>query len=99
MKICGGQHGCNRGESLPSRPRDQQAVAVRDDAFGNRGDLLRALSRPKNHFREALTEAAVVIDPRKPNVFERCLAQNLKDAVVRCLRRKLASPDFFQQGL
>ena len=72
---------------------------MRDDAFGNGGDLVRALSRPENHLRKALPDDTVMIDSRKSNVFEGCLAQNLKDAVVRRLRRKLARPDILQQGL
>jgi hypothetical protein len=40
-----------------------------------------------------------VVDPRKPNVFKWCLAQNLKDAVVRRLRRKPTGADVFQEEL
>ena len=41
----------------------------------------------------------MVIDAGETEVFKRRLAQNLKDAVVRRLRRKLARPDFLQQDL
>ena len=60
----------------------------RDDAFGDRGDLIRRLSLPENDFREALPNGAVVVDPGEAEVLERRLAQKLKEALVRSLRRQ-----------
>ena len=66
-------------------------MARRDDAFGNRGDLLRSLSGPEDDFGKALPDAAMVIDPGEAKVLEGGLAQILKEAVLRRLRCKGAA--------
>ena len=97
MELCLGQNGANGGECFRRRAGYQEAFARRDDAGGNRGDLIRALSRPENHLREPLPHPPVVIDAGETEVFERRLAQNLKDAVMRRLRRKAARLNVLQE--
>jgi hypothetical protein len=97
-KNCVGDSTADSGICGCVRPRDQERVARRDDTFGDGGDLVRGLSRAENHFRETLPEAAMVIDPREAKVFERRLAQILKDAVVRRLRRIVSGLDLAQEG-
>jgi hypothetical protein len=90
LKLGVGQR-CNNGiESRPIRARDEQAMATRDDSLSDSGNLLRGLSWAKDDLGESLTQASMVIDTREPEVFERRLAQELKEAVVRCLRRNRA---------
>ena len=84
------RHGLERA---PIGARDEQAVARGDDALGDGGDLVRRLSRPKNDFRASLSERAVVIDAGEAQVLERGLAQKLKEAVLRGLRREGAGAD------
>ncbi len=57
------------------------------DALGDGGNLIRRLSGPKNDFRKALPDGAVMVDSGEPQILERCLAQKLKEALVRSLRR------------
>jgi hypothetical protein len=59
-----------------------------DDALRERRDLVRRLSGAENYFGKALTDASVVIEPREAHIFEGRLAQILKDALMRRLRRK-----------
>ena len=63
-------------------------MAGGDDSLGNRGDLLGSFALAEDDFWEALPDAAMVVDPRKPEILERRLAQILKELVVRGLRRK-----------
>jgi hypothetical protein len=88
----------DRGMRSLIRSGDQQAVSRCDDPLGNCGNLLRALSRTENHLRETLTSVAVMVDPRKSQILERCLAQILKDALVCGLRRIEAGLNPLQQG-
>ena len=69
------------------RPGDEQAVTGCYDALGDGGYLIRRLSWPKNDFRAALPDGAVMVDSGESQVLERCLAQKLKEAVVGSLRR------------
>jgi hypothetical protein len=75
---------------LERRPGDEQAVACGDDSLGNRGNLLGGFPGTEDDFRKPLTDIAMVIDARKTEIFERGLAQILKEAVVRSLRRHYA---------
>ena len=59
--------------------RDQERMAGRDDALGNRGDLLGSLSGAENHLGKALSNAAMVVDPGESEVLEGGLAQILKE--------------------
>ena len=52
---------------------------------------------PEDHLGKALTEGPVVIDAGEPEVFEGGLAQILKKALVRCLRRYSAGPHVLEQ--
>jgi len=97
VKLCVRQNGPDGGKCLRSRARDEQTFACSDDARGDRGNLIRAFSRPENYFREPLTDAAMVIDPGETEVFEGGLAQNLKDALVRRLKRKAAGLNVLQE--
>jgi hypothetical protein len=72
-------------------------MASRGNAFGDGGDLIWRLSRPKNYFREALARPAVVVDAGETQVLVRGLAQKLKDEVVRSLRRQLARLDALEE--
>ena len=56
-----------------------------------------SLSRPEDDLGEPLAHRPVVVHPGETEVFEGCMAQNLKEAVVRCLRRKGAVADLVQQ--
>ena len=87
MELYVREYGPNRRKCLGSRAGYEQTFACRDDARGNGGNLIRALSRPENHFGEPLSDPPVMIDASEAEVFERRLAQNLKDALVRRLRR------------
>jgi hypothetical protein len=58
------------------------------DPLGDRGHLLSALPRSEHHFRKTLSNGPVVIYAREPEVLERRMAQNLKEALMRSLRRK-----------
>jgi hypothetical protein len=49
--------------------RHKQAAAVRGDAFGDRGHLLRRLAHAEHDFREAVAQAAMVIDLGEAEVF------------------------------
>ena len=97
MKLCVRQNRPNGSKCLGGRARHQQTFACPDDARGDRGNLIRAFSRPENYFREPLTDAAMVIDPGETEVFEGGLAQNLKDALVRRLKRKAAGLNVLQE--
>src|SRR5262245_29656567 len=79
--------------------RYEQCVTRRDDAFGDRGDLLRALSRPENNFRKALSCPSLVIHAGEAEVLERSLAQILKESVLRRLRCNGAAANLFEEGL
>ena len=59
------------------RARDQQVVAGGDNSLRNRGDLLGSFSCAVDDFREALADAAVVVDARKLEILERRVAQIL----------------------
>jgi hypothetical protein len=74
-------------------------VAGRHDALGDARNLVRRLSWPKNNFRKALAQVAVVIDTGEPEVLERRLAQKLKKPLVRCLRRNGAGAHVVQEAL
>ena len=63
----------------------------RDDSLGDRGDLLGGLPWTENHLWKALADAAVMVDSGESEVFERGLAQKLKEFVVRSLRREGAA--------
>jgi len=97
VELCVGESGSNRRECLGSRTGDEQTFACRHDARGNGGNLIRALSRPENHFGEPLADPPVMIDASETEVFEGGLAQNLKDALVRRLRRKAARLDVLKE--
>ncbi len=62
---------------LPGRERDKQVVARRDDSLGNCGDLLGSFTKTEHDLGEALTDTAMVVDARKPEIFKGGLAQIL----------------------
>ena len=76
---------------------DQQVVAGRDDSFRNRGNLLGSFPRTEHDLGEALPDTAMVIDAGEPQVFERRLAQILKELVVRAVRGNCARLHVVQQ--
>ena len=58
----------------PRHGEDGHGLTGLHQACGDRRNLLRSLAGAEDHFRKALPDASVVIDPREPKVFERCLA-------------------------
>ncbi len=58
-------------------------MAGGDDSFGNRGNLLGSFPRTEHDLGEALPDTAMVIDAGETEIFERRLAQILKESVVR----------------
>ena len=97
MKSCR-RHACD--DSFVSGgfgARDKQVVAGRHNTLGNSGNLRRVLPGPENDFGEPLTDAAMVIDPGESQIFEGGLAQNLKDAGLRGLRRSGARADLVEE--
>jgi hypothetical protein len=73
-------------------------VAGLHNPLGDSGHLVGGLPGTENHFRESLSGMALVIDPGEAQILEGCLAQILKDALVRGLRRISPGPDPLQQG-
>ena len=63
------------------------------------GDLFWGLSRAKNDFRHSLPQRAMMVDAREAQIFERRLAQILKEAVLGCLRRERSGTDFGEKRL
>ena len=53
---------------------------------------------PEDDLREPLPERPVVIDAGEAEVFERRLAQNLKEPVLGRLRREDAGADIVEEG-
>ena len=99
MEFCRSDTRQDGLERLPIRAGDEQAVALGDDALGDGSDLLRRLSRPKNDFRASLTQRAVVVDSREPQVFERGLAQILKEAHLGGFGREGAGAHVVEKGV
>ena len=66
---------------------DQQILARGDDSFGNYGYLLGTLAGAEDDLREPLANGPVVVDPGKTKILERGVAQELKEAGMRGLRR------------
>ena len=56
------------------------------------------LALAEDHFREALARRPVVIDAGEAEVFERRLAQKLKELLVRSLRCQAAAADVVEEG-
>ena len=54
-------------------PGHQQAVSSPDDLRGDPGGLLRRFPLAEHDLRKALPNGPVVVDPREPDVLERCL--------------------------
>ena len=54
-----------------------------DDALGDGGNLGRRLAEAEDDFGKSLPQCSVVVDAREAQVFERRLAQKLKEPVVR----------------
>ena len=77
---------------------DQQVVSGGDDAGGDRGHLGRGFSLAEDDFGEALAGLAVMIDPGEPQVFERLLAQNLKELFLGRLRCDRTGADALEEG-
>ena len=79
-------------------PGDEQAVAGADDALGDCRDLVGRLALAEDDLGEALAGGALVIDPGEPEVFERFLAQNLKEPFLGRLRSKIPCADLVEEG-
>ena len=99
MKARVGNPFSDRRVSVGVGARDQQAVAGRDDALGDGGDLRGGLPWAENDLWKALPDAPLVVDPGEAEVFERGLAQILKEFVLRCLRCEGAAADPLEQAL
>src|SRR5262249_51825192 len=71
--------------------RDEDAVATRDDALCDLGDLLRRLPRPVHDLRESLPERAMMIDGREAERLGRLEGQRVERArdVERTVRHLL----------
>ncbi len=74
MKFCLGHALETASNARSVRAGDEQAVARRDDAFGDGGNLIWRLSRPKDDFGTPLAQRAMVVDAGEPQVFEWGLA-------------------------
>ena len=68
-----------------------------DDALGDRRDLFWRLSRAKNDFRYALPNRAMMVDASEAQIFERRLAQELKETIVGRLRRERSGMDVSEE--
>ena len=68
-----------------------------DDALGDGGDLFWRLPRAKNDFGDPLAHRAMMVDAGEAQVFERRLAQKLKETVVGCLRRERSGADVSEE--
>jgi hypothetical protein len=97
VKLDAGHAGGDGLENVARRSGHEQAMPRRDDPLGDARDLLGALAGSEDDLREPLTDGPMVIDPSEPEVLERCMAQNLKEALVRCLRRKGTGVHLVQQ--
>ena len=76
----------DRSECLAVGPGDEECVAVLHDPGGDGGNLLRGLAGPEYHLWKALPCPPLMVDTGESEIFERGLAQKLKDAVLRRLR-------------
>ena len=56
------------------RPGNQEIVAGRDDALGNRGYLRRRLTGSEDHFGKTLADASLMVDACEPQILEGGLA-------------------------
>jgi hypothetical protein len=73
-------------------------VAGRDDAFGYGGNLARRLALAEDDLREALPEAAVMVDSGEAKILESALAQILKQPGLCSLRRKGPASHLVQES-
>jgi hypothetical protein len=71
-------------------------MARGNDPFCDGGDLRGCLSLAEHYFRETLPDTPVMIDTGEPKVFERGVAQELKDARLGSLRCKAAGLDLVE---
>jgi len=78
--------------------RDEEIVSGADQPFGDRGDLAGGLSLSKHDFGESLAGRSMVVDAGESEVFERALAQNLKEAIVRRLRCNQTAAHLVEKG-
>jgi hypothetical protein len=78
--------------------RNQQAVARADDSLGDRRNLFGRFAGTEHDLGKTLPQAAMMVDAGEAEVFERGLAQELKDAMLRRLRRNRPALDVLQQG-
>ena len=77
---------------------DEKIMSTADQPFGNRGDLRWSFPLPEHDLRKSLPRRPMMVDAREPQVFERPLAQNLKEAVVRGLRCYLTAAHLVEKG-
>ena len=81
------QHRDHGRMGFLSRPGHQEILAGADDAFGNRRDLGGCFPDAENHLGKALSDAAMVVDLGKSEIFVGCVAQKLKEPPMSGLRR------------
>src|SRR4051794_24717426 len=86
VERCGGDAFDHRREGLGGRTGYEQAVPRGDDPLGNRGNLRRGFALSEYHFGEPLAQGPLVVYFREAEVFERALAQILKQPGLRGLR-------------
>ena len=88
------QNGTYCVPRLALSSRDEQRVTVRDDSFGDGGDLGRSFAYAEDYFGETLPEIPVVVDPCEAQIFVWRSTQRLEDPVGRggWIDRAVADP-------
>jgi hypothetical protein len=98
MEDCAREDGCDCGVRVGGGPGDEEILSGIDDSFRDCGDLPGGLALPEDHLREALTDAAVMIDPGETEIFKGAVAQKLKEPGLGRLRRNGPGLDGFEQA-
>ena len=79
-------------------PGDQQVLPGRDDPLRDGRDLRRGLAWAEDDLGKTLPNASMVVDAGEPEVLERRVAQELKEAGMRGLRRQGAGLHLFEEA-
>ena len=74
-------------------------MAMFDDFLSNCRDLDRRLAQSEDHFREALPQLAVMVDPGESQVLDRRRLKQLCDLAEGLFGRHRSSADLVQQLL
>ena len=80
----------------PVGPRDEERLAAGDEPLRNHGNLRRLLALPEHNLGQALSERAVMVDPREAEVLERENSEELPEALFSLADVERAVPQVFQ---